>query len=398
MSIERLFDRRQVIARAAMLGGAVLTSSVGCAAAQDDDRHAEDVSDAASSSDTAPASMLSPDPRLADYAMPMEDRPHERTFMQWPVEVDVYGRRELSRVQRTIASIANAISDYEPVVLLVSEEEADDARKHVASAVDIWNVATNDLWCRDSGPTFVRNKDGELAVAHIHFNGWGGKQRHNHDARIAGVIAKKLGLPLLETGLVGEQGGVEHDGAGTLLAHASCWVNPNRSGQNAKQIGEKLMAALGGSKMIWTPGLAGKDITDYHIDSLARFVAPGRILIQLPERIDRSDPYSVAAYETYYRLKEETGSDGRPLDLIILPEPVNIRSRQSDFVASYVNYYVCNDAIIAAQFGDRKADDRARSVLTDLYPGREIVLLDVDPLGESGGGIHCATQQQPKAG
>lgn len=388
----KLIDRRQVIERAAMLGGAVMASSVACAVTHVDDE------DGQGDADTTAPSRLSPDPRLADYEMPMEDRPHERTFMQWPVEVDVYGRRELRRVQRTIASIANAIGEHEPVVLLASEEDAEVAREHVGSGVEIWNVATNDLWCRDSGPTFVRSESGELAVAHIHFNGWGDKQVHNHDALIAGAIAKKLGLPLLETGLVGEQGGVEHDGAGTLLAHASCWVNPNRSSQSAGQIGSKLMTALGGSKMIWTPGLVGKDITDYHIDALARFVAPGRVLIQLPERIDRSDPYSVAAYDTYYRLKEETGSNGRPLDLVVLPEPVNIRSRQDDFVASYVNYYVCNGAVIGAQFGDQKADDRARSVLTDLYPGREIVLLNVDPLGESGGGIHCATQQQPKAG
>lgn len=397
MSKDNLFSRRQVVARAAALGGAAMVPTA-CFAAQDDDRYAEDASGSESDEETMSLSTLEPDPRLADYEMPMEDRPHERTFMQWPVEIDVYGRRELRRVQSVIGSIANAISEYEPVVLLASEEDADEAREHIGSGVDIWNIPTNDLWCRDSGPTFVRNEHGEVAVAHIHFNGWGDKQVHNNDARIAAAVAEKLGVALLETGLVGEQGGVEHDGAGTLLAHASCWVNPNRSRQSESQIGSKLVTALGGKKMIWTPGLIGKDITDYHIDALARFVAPGRVLIQLPERIDRSDPYSVAAYETYYRLKEETDANGRALDLIVLPEPVNIRSRQDDFVASYVNYYVCNGAVIAAQFGDKKADDRARSVLTDLYPGREIVLLNVDALGESGGGIHCATQQQPKSG
>lgn len=389
-------SRRQVLAQTALLGGTIIASSAACAVGQTDDK--DDQVDANRPGDTAVPSMLSPDPRLAGYEMPMEDRPHERTFMQWPVEVEVYGRRELRRIQRTIASIANAIAEYEPVVLLASDEDADVARKYIGGDVEIWDVPTNDLWCRDSGPTFVKGESGELAVAHIRFNGWGGKQVHNYDALIAGAIAEKLGLPLLETGLVGEQGGVEHDGAGTLLAHASCWVNPNRSSQSAGQIGSKLMTALGGSKMIWAPGLVGKDITDYHIDALARFVAPGRVLIQLPERIDRSDQYSVAAYETYGRLKEETGSNGRPLDLIVLPEPINIRSRRADFVASYVNYYVCNDAVIAAQFGDRKADDRARSVLTDLYPGRKIFMLNVDPLGESGGGIHCATQQQPRTG
>ncbi len=80
-----------------------------------------------------------------------------------------------------------------------------------------------------------------------------------------------------------------------------------------------------------------------------------------------------------------------------MPDPVDIRSRRRDFVASYVNYYVCNGAVIAAQFGDSAADAAARELLASLYPGRSIEMLDIDPIGESGGGIHCATQQQPKA-
>lgn len=227
---------------------------------------------------------------------------------------------------------------------------------------------------------------------------WGRKQPHRRDARIAAAVAQRLGLPLLETALVGEQGGIEHDGAGTLLAHASCWVNPNRNKGDETAIGGLLKAALGGEKMIWAPGIKGADITDYHIDALARFVAPGRVLIQLPEQADPSDPWSVSAFETYEILKRSTDAKGRKLDIIVLPEPVNIRSNQDDFVASYVNYYVCNDAVIAAQFGDRAADERANSVLASLYPGRKIVSLNVDAIGAAGGGIHCATQQQPRSG
>lgn len=336
-------------------------------------------------------------PASAGYAMPAEDAPHERTFMQWPVRTHVYGQRDLRRVQNTIARIADTIAEFEPVVLLASGKAAFEAKEATGRGVEIWDIPTDDLWCRDSGPTFVKDRAGKLGVAHIRFNGWGTKQAHARDARIAETIAHRVELPLIETGLVGEQGGVEHDGAGTLLAHASSWVNPNRSRESEAQIGARLMAALGGRKMIWAPGLIGEDITDFHIDSLARFVAPGRVLIQLPKAVDRSDPYSVAAYDTFARLKRETDADGRPLDIVVLPEPVDIRSHDENFVASYVNYYVCNGAVISARFGDRKADARAEALLASLYPGREIVALDVDALGEAGGGIHCATQQQPKA-
>ena len=150
--------------------------------------------------------------------------------------------------------------------------------------------------------------------------------------------------------------------------------------------------------MIWAPGIKGADITDYHIDALARFVSPGRVLIQLPEAPDPNDPWSVSAFETYAILKQMTDARGQKLEIIVVPEPVDIRSSNDEFVASYVNYYVCNGAVIGAEFGDRAADDKARSILAALYPGRKIISLNVDAIGENGGGIHCATQQQPKAG
>jgi agmatine deiminase len=332
------------------------------------------------------------------YAMPREESPHERTFMQWPVSLDVYDPPQLRGVQDRIAKIANAIARFEPVVLLASDDDAEGARARLSDDVEIWNIPTDDLWCRDAGPTFVKNAKGELAVAHIQFNGWGNKQVHRNDGRIAARVAARLGLPLLATGLVGEGGGVEHDGAGTVLATASCWVNRNRNRGTQDPIGVKLLAALGGKKMIWTPGVKGKDITDYHIDALARFVAPGKVLIQLPDKVEAGDPFSRAAYETYEILKRQTDARGRKLEIIVIPEAIKIRSKGTDFLASYVNYYLCNGGVVGAQFGDDKTDRIARDTLEELYPDRDVVLLDVDPLGEAGGGIHCATQQQPKAG
>jgi agmatine deiminase len=331
----------------------------------------------------------------AGYEMPLESEPHLRTFMQWPASLDVYDRRGLARVQDAIAHIANTIVQYEPVVMLAAPQDMAGARKALSGEIAIWDVPTDDLWCRDSGPTFVRNATGALAVAHIAFNGWGNKQPHANDRLIAPKVAERLGLPLLDTGLVGEQGGVEHDGAGTLLAHASCWANPNRNRLSQTEIGDRLLAALGGEQMIWAPGITGQDITDYHIDALARFVGPGKVLIQLGAQIDPDDPWSVSGHETLRILEQSRDAAGRPLEIIRLPDPVDIRSRKADFVASYVNFYVCNGAVIAAQFGDRKADAAARDLLQSLYPGRVVELLDVDALGEVGGGIHCATQQQP---
>ncbi len=336
--------------------------------------------------------------KTAGFHMPLESDVHARTFMQWPASAAIYGSQDdLDSVREKIALIANSIARFEPVVLLARPETMADAATQLREGVEIWPMAVQDLWCRDSGPTFVTNAKGELAISDLGFNGWGNKQAHADDSRIAQSIAEKMGLKVFANGLAGEGGGIENDGAGTLLAHASCWVNPNRNAGTQAEVEQLLLDALGAEKMIWAPGVIGADITDFHIDALARFVKPGQVLIQLPEKIIDGDPWSAAAFKTYDILKKATDAQGNRLDIVVVPEPVNIRSRSKDFVNSYANYYVCNGAVICAEFGDDRADAEAASIIGQLYPGREVISINVDAIGEAGGGIHCSTQQQPMA-
>ena len=324
--------------------------------------------------------------------MPDESEPHERTFMQWPVSHAVHPDDTFrSTLQQAIADVANTIAEFEPVVMLMDGRYESAAHDMLGQHVEIWHISRDDFWCRDSGPIFVTNETGDIAIAHIKFNGWGNKQVHPHDRRIAERIAKDLGIPLIESGIVGEAGGDD-----TLLAHESSWVNPNRNRISPDVIEDRLFQALGAEKMIWSPGVKGSDITDYHIDALARFVRPGIMVTQLPDEVDDQDPWTTSAFETYDILQGSKDAKGRSLELIALAEPYLTRVRSAKFVASYVNYYVCNGAVITAQFGDHEADSHARTTLQRLYPGREIIALNVDPIGEVGGGIHCATQQQPK--
>jgi agmatine deiminase len=335
--------------------------------------------------------------KAAGYRLPLESDPHERTFMQWPALKSIYGKQDdLDAVREKIALIASTIAKFEPVALLTRTDQVEDAKLWVKGNVEIWPLAVQDLWCRDSGPTFVLNDAGEMSVSELGFNGWGGKQEHEHDSQVARRIAEKLGLSMFENGIKGEGGGVETDGAGTLLAHSSSWVNPNRNAGSQQEVEKLLLDALGAEKVIWAPGVAGADITDFHIDALARYVKPGQVMIQLPEKITDGDPWSASAFETYEILKKSTDANGRKLEIVVVPEPVDIRSREDDFVNSYANYYVCNGAVICANFGDDKADEEAVKTLGQLYPDREIVSLDTDAIGEVGGGIHCATQQQPR--
>ncbi|WP_415920824.1 agmatine deiminase family protein [Tateyamaria sp. SN6-1] len=322
--------------------------------------------------------------------VPPEEDPHAGTLMMWPASRGVYRDPVFLRmVQRTIAEIASTIASFEPVYLLADASLHPQIRKQVSGSVTLWDIPTEDLWARDAGPLFAW-QGAQRVVSHIAFNGWGRKQVHTHDAQVAARIAARMGAPLISSGLQGEAGGVDHDGHGLLIAHESSWVIRNRNpGLSRAQITDRLLAAYGADRMIWSPGLRGQDITDYHIDSLARFTGPGRVLINLPDHPDTDDPFHMAALDTHDALT----AAGLAVDVI--PEPRRRRVKSPDFVASYANYYACNGAVIAAEFGDRDTDDIAARALARHYPGREIVTLNVDPLGEIGGGIHCATQQIP---
>ncbi|GAA6192106.1 agmatine deiminase family protein [Phaeobacter sp. NW0010-22] len=325
------------------------------------------------------------------FRVPPEELRHQRTFMQWPVIKQVYGRgRFLRDVQATIAEIANTIAEFEPVTMLAPPAHHSSARKLLSNSVTLWDIPTDDLWCRDSGPLFAKNATGQLAVHGVNFNGWGGRYPLRNDEHIAIRVADRLGLPYVDSGLVGEPGGVESDGHGLLMANESSWVNSNRNpGLSREEIERRLLTAYGADKMIWGKGVKGQDVTDDHIDGLARFTGKGQVLMMLDPEPLQNDPYSKSAYALRKRLIDAG------LSVETITPGYDGRIRDVDAMSTYPNYYVCNGAVIASHTGDSYADPRARDALSSHYPGREIIMLNTDVLGELGGGIHCATQQMP---
>ena len=202
--------------------------------------------------------------RAAGYRYPEETDPHERTLMQWPVNRAIHDDADfLHDLQGSIAKIAHAIAEFEPVVMLAAASHHRAIRKRVSRAVELWDVPTDDLWCRDLGPFFVVNGKGGIAVTQFNFNGWGNQQIHGNDGQIAERVAQRLGLPVFNTGLVGEAGGVKTDGHGTLIAHESSFVNPNRNKGGKAEVERLLLDTMGAQKISWAPGVKGADITDY---------------------------------------------------------------------------------------------------------------------------------------
>ena len=282
--------------------------------------------------------------------------------------------------------------------MLVRQRELTVARKLMGSDVDLIVAPLDDLWLRDTGPVFVFNAAGEKAGVDFNFNGWGEKQDHRQDAKVASFVAAQAGVPPVGTSLILEGGGIEVDGHGTAIITESCVLNANRNPGVSKAACEtELKRLLGLDKIIWLPGIKGKDITDGHTDFYARFARPGMVVAGYDP-----DPasYDHAVTKRHLAiLRAATDAAGRKLEVAVVEAPATVRAAYAndDFAAGYINFYVCNGAVIAPQFGDPKADQTAKETLAALFPGRAVVQLNIDGIAAGGGGIHCTTQQEPLA-
>ncbi|MFJ9419343.1 agmatine/peptidylarginine deiminase [Streptomyces sp. NPDC101227] len=330
------------------------------------------------------------------WRVPADDVPHTRTWMSWPSRRSIWGRH-LTGVQQDIALIARTVAAYEPVIMCAPDETTVEAAEAACGAdvTVIDSIPTDDLWMRDTCAVFRCDGRGNLDAVGLNFNGWGRKQAHHDDAEVAWSIAELNGIAFTEADVVGEGGSIETDGDGTVLATESSLVNKNRNrGMTRDDIEEAVLAAYGAEKMIWVPGVRGRDITDNHIDVTSRFVSPGVVMVQVPPG-DRRDVWAEDAREQFAILSAATDAKGRRLQVIRVDGPDTVRSRSSTFVDSYLNFHLVNGGVITAQFGDARADAAARRTLAEAFPGREVVQLDVDRLMGGGGGIHCSTMHQP---
>lgn len=330
------------------------------------------------------------------WHVPAEDVEHRRTWMAWPSSRAIWGRW-LPGVQRDIALIARTIGRFEPVVMLARDAgAARQARRWCGPRVKVIDsIPVNDCWVRDTGPVFRVSESGSLGALGLGFNGWGERQVHGKDRRVARRVARRADARFERAAVVGEGGGVESDGAGTLMATESSWVNDNRNpGKTRDHIERELLDEYGAEHMIWFPGIRGRDITDDHVDATSRFVRPGVVMVQVPPP-SRRDIWAEGARQQLQILSESVDASGRRLEIIEMAGPREVRSGYRGFLDSYVNFALANGAVITAQFGDDARDRACRRTLQDAFPGREVVQLNVDGLHEGGGGIHCVTQQEP---
>jgi agmatine deiminase len=345
-------------------------------------------------------------PALRGYSMPAEWAPHRATWIGWPHHAGdwpgkfpaipwAYGElvRILSRNERVCILVRNAAEEKKAEALL--GKVGVDLKR-----VDFFRIPTDRVWTRDSGAIFVRNAGGKKIATHWKFNGWAKYPDHKRDDQVAPRMAKALNVPEYPVTFGGreivmEGGAIDVDGRGTLLATEECLlsdVQARNPGLGREGIERVFREVLGIKKVLWLGrGIAGDD-THGHIDDLARFVAPGHILL-CEERNSKDENYAVLN-ENRERLQSARDAWGRKPNVIPLPLPAPIVFDGMRVPASYANFYIANDVVIVPTFNDLK-DRLALGLLAELFPRHTVVGIHCVDFVWGLGTLHCATQQEP---
>ncbi|MGL5978647.1 MAG: agmatine deiminase [Erysipelotrichaceae bacterium] len=352
------------------------------------------------------------------FVMPGEFEEHAQTWMVWPERCDNW-RLGAKPAQHAFVEVAKTIARFEPVTMCVSKAQYANARALLPSEVRIVEMSNDDAWMRDMGATFVKHPDGRVRGVDWSFNAWGGLVDglyfpwDQDDA----AAQKMCELERLDSYRVNdfvlEGGSIHVDGDGTCVVTEACLLSEGRNPDLSKEeITAKLKAYLGVETVIWLPRGIYLDETNEHVDNIFQFVKPGECVLAWCD--DKNDPQYELSHMAYDVLANSKDAKGRSLKIhkLHIPSTVLISEEESKGVdavdgtlprnpgdrqaASYVNFYVCNGAVILPGFDDPIYDQLAKEKLEQIYEEREVVQVYAREIILGGGNIHCITQQQPK--
>ncbi|MBO9608181.1 MAG: agmatine deiminase family protein [Paenibacillaceae bacterium] len=337
---------------------------------------------------------------LLTYRMPPEWAEHERTLISWPIQDSMVYPDDYDSVCAGYEGTIRAIAEFEPVTIIVNPEDEAGVSERFADneRISCLAVPHNDAWLRDNGPTFVVGNDGELAGINWKFNAWGGKYAPwDLDDAVAPAILAHFGVRQFDAPFVLEGGSIHVDGEGTLLTTEECLLNPNRNPDlDRERIEAYLRDYLLVEKIVWLKrGLSG-DETDGHVDNIACFAAPGKVILQVCD--DPADDNYAITQESLEALRGTTDAKGRPFEIVAIPQPPRREREGKRLTLSYLNFYFVNGGIILPVFGGDAAetDRQAAEALAACFPDRTIRTVDGMAVIGEGGNVHCTTQQMPK--
>jgi len=343
--------------------------------------------------------------------MPAEWEPHEATWLAWPRNRSDWPGK-FPAIPWIYAEIVRLLAAHETVHLIVPDEKT---RGRVAgilarAGVNLDRVTfhawpTDRGWTRDSGPIFVRNAEGRLAITNWRFNAWAKYSDWQFDDQTPGRVAELLGFQewqpeiALSDGrrqrLVLEGGSIDVNGDGGLLTTEECLlseVQQRNPGVSREQLEEAFQEYLGIDQVLWlNRGIAGDD-THGHVDDIARFVAPATIVAAVEP--NTADPNHEPLAENLDRIRAARALDGKQFEIVELPMPRPVVFRGQRLPASYANFYIANGLVLVPTFHDPN-DRVALNNLAELFPEREVIGIHSVDLIWGLGALHCMTQQQP---
>lgn len=343
-----------------------------------------------------------PTPKERGYSFPAEWAPHRATWLTFPHNEASWQGDKLAKMLPQYLQLIKAISQGEKVGIVAHSPllKAQITERLEEVGVDLGQVEwvikpTNDAWCRDHGPAFLKHtENGSKLLVNWEHNAWGGKYPpYDDDNRTPLAIAEHLGLEAVSPGIVMEGGSVEFNGRGTLLTSRSCLLNPNRNPHLTQaQIEAYLYHYYGVEQVLWVEdGIVGDD-TDGHIDDTARFVDEDTV-VACVEHNPEDENYEVL--QTNLRLlKQMRLLNGKPLNVIELPMPKAVLIEGFRAPGSYANFLICNAGVLVPVF-DNPHDELALRILEQAFPERKVIPLSASEIIWGQGSFHCLSQQEP---
>lgn len=354
-------------------------------------------------------------PKKDGFYMPAEFSPHYGCILIFPERSDSWQYGAYA-ARKAFVEICTAIGESEKVTVCASEKQYENARRMLPDNIRVVEMSSNDSWARDYAPTFVTDGNNIRGI-NWRFNAWGGLFDGlyfpwDKDDKMARKLCDLYDKDMYDAGnFVLEGGSIHVDGEGTCVTTEACLLSGGRNPDMTKEeIENKLKEYLGVEKVIWLKNGIYNDETNEHVDNICAFVKPSEVVLAWTD--DENDPQYELSKSCYDILSNSTDAKGRKLKIhkLYLPKPVKITAEECEgldtmdfeptrqpnerLAASYVNFYISNNAVVMPFFND-PADEKAKAVLEGLFPERKVIGIYARDILIGGGNIHCITQQIP---
>jgi agmatine deiminase len=348
------------------------------------------------------------------YRMPAEWAPHAATWIAWPQNPEDWPKK-FQPIPWVYCEIVRWLSSAEDVHILVNDAAAEKRAYGMLkrqganlARLHFHQWATDRVWLRDSGPIFVKDSEGKLAITNWRFNAWAKYDNWHNDDLIPAHVAKLYGMRSFEPRvkladsaehrLVLEGGSIDTNGAGVLLTTEECLlseVQQRNPGVSREQLEQAFAEFLGIEKVVWlNRGCAGDD-THGHVDDITRFVGENTILTAIEE--NTADENHLPLAENLERLHEARNLRGQAFEIKTLPMPAPVIFEGQRLPASYANFYIANGLVTVPTFNDPN-DRIALNTIAECFPDRVVTGIHCTDLIWGLGALHCLTQQEPAEG